>query len=1006
MDKTKLVARAKVGDPAALAEVYARYQPAIYRHIFYTVGDVARAEDLTGDVFVHLVETIDRIPRQGDRLLAWLYSIARDRVSHLHQRAQRNLPIPSEEQATMDKTDSDRAARQRVPSQQIVAAVARLTDDQYQVILLKVIEGLNNETVAWTLGKPISAIQPLQQEALVALAQALAQYDVTQVSEPCQSQEGELEQSQCEFIQNVAHGLRTPLTLIQSYADLLLSDTLGQLEPKQRDALGVIRDRTGELSQVIRNLTSTQDIPKESLALSPLSVPEWVENTLNQYRHSADQAGIQFAVELSDDLPTILGDHNHLNVALSQVFDNAIKFSPEKGLVRVQAWTDGEWLYLAVQDQGIGIAPQHLDRVFDRFYQADSSTTRRFGGLGVGLTIVRAVAKAHGGRVWATSEGPGQGSTFTLALPVAPAESPPSRLEALAPPSPVEQGLSQALDEILLTLQEGQATVEECLAHYSEYATDLRPLVRTALEVRRVSRPTSSRSAYDAGKQRMLEALTEKMLRRPMTCTLLARCAERITAILGRHDRPAVPGRALVLQHALRPAIALFVLILAGLFWLAWLGKTIPQKATLVQSSGIVEVLSPEGETWHLSSAGDRIDQGDRIRTGLSSSATLVFFDGSIADLGAASEITIAQMDSRRDGSSKVIVLHQWLGHMHNLVDPLNDAASRFWVETPTAVAAVGGTEFTITTEADGSTHVLVIEGVVNVTSRETTIALLDGQETSVPPDPASYALCPPCATTPTPWPSPSLPHPVQEPRHWTQTPGPDEATGSTRTPTPSAAPRATRSQSLTRTPVPSPSPTARFTPPWWRPEPTPSPTDTPAATSTLTPTPSCSPTPTETPTPTPTETPTSTPTKTPTSTPTKTPTSTPTKTPTSTPTKTPTSTLTTTYTLKLVSPLQFKRPSTHIQSALTFRSPAQIYEKPPKSALATADNPCIPLAIHAGYARSSCPLTTRIWSGRWGAPVLCGARGHKKTTRRQSPGQVCKASQVGIGKAQCRDQA
>jgi RNA polymerase sigma factor (sigma-70 family) len=908
LDKAKLIQRAKDGNPAALAEIYARYQPAVYRYIFYRVGDPGTADDLTGDVFVRLVESLDHLPHQGGRLQAWLHRIAHELIADKHRHAERSPPLKSEGLA--GEADLQKATEQRLPPQHLAAAIARVTDDQRQVILLKLVEGLDAETVAWTLGKPVDAIHSLQQRALTALVMAIAQCDATQTPQFPQHQQRE--QLQSEFIQNLAHGLRTPLTLIHSYTDLLLSGTLGPLQPEQQDALEVIYNRTGELTRVIHSLMSTRTISKKTLALAPLSASEWVENTVDQYRHRAEQAGVRFEVDLADDLPPILGDQKRLSLALSQMLDNAIKFSPDGGLVRARAWTDGGCLHVAVQDQGIGITPEHLDRVFDRFYQVDSSTTRRFSGVGVGLTVVRVVAEAHGGRAWATSEGPGRGSTFTLALPIDGSSS--SCPHAPQHPQPVKPGLSLALDEMLLNFEKGRATIEECLAHYPEYAADLRPLLQTALKVRRAPRPAPSHAAFVAGKRRMLEALAEQKRRQVGSLTPFARCAARIAAIFEkRAQRPAVPRHVPALQPALKPVLALVSFVFGSLLLLTWLRGTVVQGATLAQVHGAVEVLPFGSEVWRFSSVGDRIKTGDRIRTGPSSAATLVFFDGSTTDLGAEADVTVAQIHSRRNGSGKVIVLHQWLGHMYNRVNRLSDMASRFQVETATAVVAVHGTEFEIATEADGTTHVTVIVGVVNVTSKETTIPLLAGQRTTVLPRQSCLAARPIDAVSPTPWPTPSPPTPVQETLYRAQTPEPSELAELTRTPTPNTALEGTKIASPTRTPGPTLTPTPSPTPTQRRPEPTSMPTDTPAPTATSTPrptpasnvTPTASPTstPTAAPTPTSTETPTSTPTPTYTPTPTETPTSTPESTATFTPvptmtlTSTPTPTVTLTFT-------------------------------------------------------------------------------------------------------------
>ena len=348
MDKAKLTQRAGERDSAGLAEIYARYQQNIFRYVYFMVGDVATSEDLTGDVFVHLAESIDQAPLQGDCPLPYLYSVARDLIAVSHQHAERSSAAQVEGRATADGVKYWSTSEQQPSPQHLACALSHLTDDLRRLIVLKFVEGLGNETVAQIMGKATDAIQPLQPQALAALASAMARCEATP---PPQSQEGEPEQLHNTFIQNVAHGLRTPLTLIRSYTDLLLSDTLGPLQPEQRDALEVVYDRAGELTGVIRNLTSTQDIRKESLTLVPLSVPGWIETTIDQYRHNAQEAGVQFETNLPGDLPQIAGDQKRLGVALSQILDNAIKFSPDGGLVHVQAWQDAGYLHVAVRDE-------------------------------------------------------------------------------------------------------------------------------------------------------------------------------------------------------------------------------------------------------------------------------------------------------------------------------------------------------------------------------------------------------------------------------------------------------------------------------------------------------------------------------------------------------------------------------------------------------------------------------------------------------------------------------
>ncbi len=219
-----------------------------------------------------------------------------------------------------------------------------------------------------------------------------------------------------QLIQNVGHELRTPLALVQGYAELLLNGELGPIQPLQRSALQVIYERSQILARLISNLTALRSVRPEALVMSPLSLPEALSWVVEHYRHRVEDAGIAVVTEIPDGLPSILADREHLLLALSQLLDNAIKFSPLGGTVRIRAWSEGKWVNVAFQDEGIGIPPEHLPHIFERFYQVDGSTTRRFGGMGIGLALVWEIMEAHRGSVRVESE-VGKGSTFILSFP-------------------------------------------------------------------------------------------------------------------------------------------------------------------------------------------------------------------------------------------------------------------------------------------------------------------------------------------------------------------------------------------------------------------------------------------------------------------------------------------------------------------------------------------------------------------------------------------------------------
>ena len=172
-DEIRLIQRAKQGDPTAFSEIYDRHRPAIYRYIFYQVGDAAVAEDLTGEVFVRLVEKIDGFKYRGRPLLAWLYTIARNLVTDHYRRAARSQAFPPDIQLETGTASLDETVEYRLTQRRLVAAIAGLTGDQRQVILLKFVEGLDNETVAQVLGRSVGAVKTLQHRALAALRRAL-----------------------------------------------------------------------------------------------------------------------------------------------------------------------------------------------------------------------------------------------------------------------------------------------------------------------------------------------------------------------------------------------------------------------------------------------------------------------------------------------------------------------------------------------------------------------------------------------------------------------------------------------------------------------------------------------------------------------------------------------------------------------------------------------------------------------------------------------------------------
>ncbi len=229
-------------------------------------------------------------------------------------------------------------------------------------------------------------------------------------------------QAKDEMIQNVSHELRTPLSLIKGYVELLEAGALGALNEQQAEAVNVMRRQGERLHYMVNRLLTLQRLSfgrldAEQLAKEPVDVAEKLRNTVQAWRARAEAAGIRLHLDISSPLPLLTADPDLLDELLNNLLDNAIKFSPRGGEIHIRAWAEDGEICIAVSDQGVGIPPDKLERIFDRFYQVEGGASRRFAGMGIGLALCRAVAEAHGGRIWAESRGQGKGSTFFVRLP-------------------------------------------------------------------------------------------------------------------------------------------------------------------------------------------------------------------------------------------------------------------------------------------------------------------------------------------------------------------------------------------------------------------------------------------------------------------------------------------------------------------------------------------------------------------------------------------------------------
>ena len=220
-----------------------------------------------------------------------------------------------------------------------------------------------------------------------------------------------------EFLSTLSHELRTPLTAIMGWADLLLHDEVER--EKQRQALETIFRNANSQCQLINDLLEVSRIITGKLRLEFVAceLHSVIEAAIESIRPTAEAKGVLLQVLLESNVDFVFGDRERLQQIVWNLLSNAVKFTRKGGLVQITLQKINSHVEIAVNDTGMGIKSDFLPHVFDRFRQADGSTTRTYGGLGLGLAIVRHLVELHGGTAWAESAGENKGAKFTVRLP-------------------------------------------------------------------------------------------------------------------------------------------------------------------------------------------------------------------------------------------------------------------------------------------------------------------------------------------------------------------------------------------------------------------------------------------------------------------------------------------------------------------------------------------------------------------------------------------------------------
>jgi signal transduction histidine kinase/HAMP domain-containing protein len=220
-----------------------------------------------------------------------------------------------------------------------------------------------------------------------------------------------------EFLSNVSHELKTPLVSIEGYSEVLSAGTLGELNEQQKKAVDTVMRNADRLERLIDSILylSIEEAGRMQYTFKPLQIVDVIEKSVSDMLLQIKRNDLTIKKELSDNLPLIQADEDRMMQVMINLIGNAIKFTPS-GEIAITAHEDGDNLHIAVSDTGIGICQEQIDNLFERFYQGDASTKRRYGGTGLGLHISKLIVEAHKGRIWAESE-KGVGTTIHFTLP-------------------------------------------------------------------------------------------------------------------------------------------------------------------------------------------------------------------------------------------------------------------------------------------------------------------------------------------------------------------------------------------------------------------------------------------------------------------------------------------------------------------------------------------------------------------------------------------------------------
>ena len=311
------------------------------------------------------------------------------------------------------------------------AGVEMLRLDPAMAQNLPVQEAIQDTGLKWFINRTLSNPEPIEDEVEIkdngrkifkahgtslrdsqgiSLGTLVVLHDITQLRQ--------LENTRRDFVANVSHELKTPITSIKGFVETLLAGALKEPENAE-NFLKIIAKQTDRLNEIIDDLLTLsrieQDAERRQIFLNGQKIKGVLQSAIQVCEAKAAEKKITLELNCSDDLRAQINPPL-LEQALVNLVDNAVKFSEPGSVVQVEAQREGPQVIIRVRDQGPGIPPEHLPRIFERFYRVDAGRSRKIGGSGLGLAIVKHIALAHGGRVTVASS-PGKETVFSLQVP-------------------------------------------------------------------------------------------------------------------------------------------------------------------------------------------------------------------------------------------------------------------------------------------------------------------------------------------------------------------------------------------------------------------------------------------------------------------------------------------------------------------------------------------------------------------------------------------------------------